>query len=71
MARGLSAAAPVPGRFEAIDGGQPFTVIVDYAHKPDALDQALEPPASWWPGGGPGLLVVFGCGGDRDLPSGR
>jgi len=41
VARGLSAATPVPGRFEAIDGGQRFTVLVDYAHKPDALDQAL------------------------------
>jgi UDP-N-acetylmuramoyl-L-alanyl-D-glutamate--2,6-diaminopimelate ligase len=73
VARGLSAATPVPGRFEAIDGGQRFTVLVDYAHKPDALDQALraarELVADHAPRshGRPGqLLVVFGCGGDRD-----
>jgi UDP-N-acetylmuramoyl-L-alanyl-D-glutamate--2,6-diaminopimelate ligase len=84
VARGLSAAAPVPGRFEAIDGGQRFTVIVDYAHKPDALDHALRSarelvaeghaPRSRGPSGrgsgqhvsGRRLLVVFGCGGDRD-----
>jgi len=84
VARGLSAARPVPGRFEAIDGGQRFTVLVDYAHKPDALDQALaaarelvtgHAPRSHGPSGresgqhvsGRGrLLVVFGCGGDRD-----
>ena len=74
VARGLSAATPVPGRFEAIDGGQRFTVVVDYAHKPDALDQALraarELVAEHAPRshGRPGrLLVVFGCGGDRDV----
>jgi UDP-N-acetylmuramoyl-L-alanyl-D-glutamate--2,6-diaminopimelate ligase len=83
VARGLSAATPVPGRFEAIDGGQRFTVIVDYAHKPDALDQALRaaselvadpvPPSHRRSGGGqhvsgrPRLVVVFGCGGDRDV----
>ena len=76
VARGLSAAAPVPGRFEVIDGGQRFTVIVDYAHKPDALDQALrsarelvaEEHAPRSHGrSGRRLLVVFGCGGDRDV----
>jgi UDP-N-acetylmuramoyl-L-alanyl-D-glutamate--2,6-diaminopimelate ligase len=66
VARGLSAATPVPGRFEAIDGGQRFTVIVDYAHKPDALDQALR-AAGELVADGRRLLVVFGCGGDRDV----
>jgi UDP-N-acetylmuramoyl-L-alanyl-D-glutamate--2,6-diaminopimelate ligase len=66
VAHGLSAATPVPGRFEAIDGGQRFTVIVDYAHKPDALDQALR-SARELVVSGRQLLVVFGCGGDRDV----
>jgi UDP-N-acetylmuramoyl-L-alanyl-D-glutamate--2,6-diaminopimelate ligase len=70
VARGLSAAPPVPGRFEAIAGGQRFTVIVDYAHKPDALDQALRSARELAEGqhvSGGRLLVVFGCGGDRDV----
>jgi UDP-N-acetylmuramoyl-L-alanyl-D-glutamate--2,6-diaminopimelate ligase len=67
VARGLSAATPVPGRFEAIDGGQPFTVLVDYAHKPDALDQALRAARELVAVSGGRLLVVFGCGGDRDV----
>jgi UDP-N-acetylmuramoyl-L-alanyl-D-glutamate--2,6-diaminopimelate ligase len=66
VARGLSRAPPVPGRFEAIDGGQSFTVLVDYAHKPDALDKALRAAGELVTGGG-GLRVVFGCGGDRDV----
>jgi UDP-N-acetylmuramoyl-L-alanyl-D-glutamate--2,6-diaminopimelate ligase len=66
VAQGLSAAPPVPGRFEAIDGGQSFTVLVDYAHKPDALDKALRAAGELVTGGG-GLRVVFGCGGDRDV----
>jgi UDP-N-acetylmuramoyl-L-alanyl-D-glutamate--2,6-diaminopimelate ligase len=65
VARGLAAAAAVPGRFEAVDAGQPFTVIVDYSHKPDALDQALRAARELVTGGGR-LTVVFGCGGDRD-----
>jgi UDP-N-acetylmuramoyl-L-alanyl-D-glutamate--2,6-diaminopimelate ligase len=66
VARGLSAAGPVPGRFEAIDVGQRFTVLVDYAHKPDALDQALR-AARELVAAGRWLRVVFGCGGDRDI----
>jgi UDP-N-acetylmuramoyl-L-alanyl-D-glutamate--2,6-diaminopimelate ligase len=65
IARGLSQAAPVPGRFEAVDGGQPFTVLVDYAHKPDALEQALGAARELVVGSGR-LTIVFGCGGDRD-----
>jgi UDP-N-acetylmuramoyl-L-alanyl-D-glutamate--2,6-diaminopimelate ligase len=62
---GLAAAPPVPGRFEAVDAGQPFTVLVDYAHKPAALDQALRTARELTSDGGT-LTVVFGCGGDRD-----
>ena len=61
---GIGSVAGVPGRFEAIDEGQPFPVIVDYAHTPDSLDNVLR-AARELVGGGR-LVVVFGCGGDRD-----
>ncbi len=61
--RGLSAAEGVPGRFEAVRVGQPFTVLVDYSHTPDSLENALRAARSIAAGR---LLVVFGCGGDRD-----
>ena len=41
IAAGVQALAGVPGRFEAVDEGQPFTVLVDYAHTPDSLDNVL------------------------------
>jgi UDP-N-acetylmuramoyl-L-alanyl-D-glutamate--2,6-diaminopimelate ligase len=65
VARGLSAVRPIPGRFEPVDAGQPFTVVVDYAHKPDALAEALRAARELVAGAGR-LTVVFGCGGDRD-----
>lgn len=61
--RGLATAPPVPGRFELIDGGQPFRVAVDYAHKPDALERLLRSARGLQPRQ---LITVFGCGGDRD-----
>jgi UDP-N-acetylmuramoyl-L-alanyl-D-glutamate--2,6-diaminopimelate ligase len=64
IAAGLASAAPVPGRWEAIDAGQPFTVVVDYAHTPDGLTQVLS--AARGAAGGRRVTVVFGCGGDRD-----
>jgi len=64
IAAGLSAAPSVPGRFEAVDEGQPFAVLVDYAHKPGALAGALEAAREAATGGR--VLVVFGAGGDRD-----
>jgi UDP-N-acetylmuramoyl-L-alanyl-D-glutamate--2,6-diaminopimelate ligase len=65
IATGLSAAPAVPGRFETVSAGQPYTVIVDYSHKPDALEQALRAARELVSHDGR-LTVVFGCGGDRD-----
>jgi UDP-N-acetylmuramoyl-L-alanyl-D-glutamate--2,6-diaminopimelate ligase len=61
---GLGAVARVPGRLEAVDAGQDFAVFVDYAHTPDALASAIE--AARGVAGTGRVLVVFGCGGDRD-----
>ncbi|MEZ5272152.1 MAG: UDP-N-acetylmuramoyl-L-alanyl-D-glutamate--2,6-diaminopimelate ligase [Ilumatobacteraceae bacterium] len=64
IAAGLATARPVPGRFEPVEAGQPFAVIVDYAHTPDGLRQALAAARAVAAGGR--VLAVFGCGGDRD-----
>ena len=53
----------VPGRFQLVEAGQPYTVIVDYAHTPDGLENVLKTARSITEGK---LWVVFGCGGDRD-----
>ena len=65
IAAALATVTPVPGRFERIDEGQPFTVLVDYAHTPDGLKRVLEAARAVVAGSGR-VLVVFGCGGDRD-----
>ena len=60
---GIAAVRGVAGRFEAVDEGQGFAVVVDYAHKPDALAAVLQAAR---PLGDGQLTVVFGAGGDRD-----
>ncbi len=65
VAAALGGTKPVRGRFELVERGQPFLVAVDYAHTPDALDAALT--AARQAAGTANVLVVFGCGGDRDV----
>jgi len=63
IAAGIAAVAGVAGRFEAVDEGQGFAVVVDYSHKPDALEAVLRAARALGDGR---LTVVFGAGGDRD-----
>lgn len=63
VAAGLASAVGVPGRLERVEAGQDFTVIVDYAHKPDALEAAL---TTLRPLTSSRVLLVIGAGGDRD-----
>ena len=62
-AEGIRSLAGVPGRMESIDAGQPFGVLVDYAHTPDSLQNVLRAAREICEGS---LIAVFGCGGDRD-----
>jgi UDP-N-acetylmuramoyl-L-alanyl-D-glutamate--2,6-diaminopimelate ligase len=64
IARGIESIRGVPGRFEAVDEGQSFHVVVDYAHKPGALENVLR--ASRELADGNRVIVVVGAGGDRD-----
>jgi UDP-N-acetylmuramoyl-L-alanyl-D-glutamate--2,6-diaminopimelate ligase len=57
---------PVPGRFQSVDAGQPFTVIVDYAHTDDALRNLIALARQMTAPQGTRVITVFGCGGDRD-----
>jgi UDP-N-acetylmuramoyl-L-alanyl-D-glutamate--2,6-diaminopimelate ligase len=63
---GIEGVSGVPGRMERIERGQPFTVIVDYAHSPAALETVLDLLAPVAAAGGGGLIAVFGSAGERD-----
>jgi UDP-N-acetylmuramoyl-L-alanyl-D-glutamate--2,6-diaminopimelate ligase len=63
MAAGAEALAAVPGRLEPVDVGQTYSVYVDFAHTPDALRRVLSTVREFTTGR---VIVVFGCGGDRD-----
>ena len=69
-AAAITTAGHVPGRFQPVDAGQQFAVLVDYAHTPDSLENVLRAArgllADASPGQGGRVHVVFGCGGDRD-----
>ncbi len=67
MRAGLQALERVPGRMETVDLGQPFRVVVDYAHTPEALAKALDALAPLAAAGGGRLIGVFGSAGDRDV----
>jgi UDP-N-acetylmuramoyl-L-alanyl-D-glutamate--2,6-diaminopimelate ligase len=68
LAAGLGSAQGAPGRLQAVRAGQPFAVLVDYAHTDDALENVLSALRPLVGKGGQGgkLRVLFGCGGDRD-----
>ena len=61
--KALKTFSAVPGRFELIEEGQPFAVVVDYAHTPDGLENILQTAKAIQENR---IIVVFGCGGDRD-----
>jgi len=63
LQRGLAACRSVPGRFEKVEAGQPFLVVVDYAHSEDALRNVIRVARELRPHR---VLTLFGCGGDRD-----
>ena len=63
IARGIAQLRAVPGRFERVDEGQPFVVVVDYAHTDDALRNVIAVARGLNP---KRVITLFGCGGDRD-----
>jgi UDP-N-acetylmuramoyl-L-alanyl-D-glutamate--2,6-diaminopimelate ligase len=66
LAEAVSALRPVPGRFQPVDAGQPFTVIVDYAHTDDALRNLTVLARQLVSTHAKRVITLFGCGGDRD-----
>ncbi|HUY80813.1 MAG TPA: UDP-N-acetylmuramoyl-L-alanyl-D-glutamate--2,6-diaminopimelate ligase [Acidobacteriaceae bacterium] len=63
---GVAVLSCVPGRFQTVDGGQPFTVVVDYAHTDDALRNLTAAAREFVHGTSGRVITLFGCGGDRD-----
>jgi UDP-N-acetylmuramoyl-L-alanyl-D-glutamate--2,6-diaminopimelate ligase len=63
IAKGIADCRAVPGRFERVDEGQPFAVVVDYAHTDDALRNTIAIARELGPSR---VITLFGCGGDRD-----
>jgi UDP-N-acetylmuramoyl-L-alanyl-D-glutamate--2,6-diaminopimelate ligase len=63
MAHTLASIPGVNGRFEPVDAGQPYLVVVDYAHTPDSLENVIRTIQQFVTGN---IITVFGCGGDRD-----
>jgi UDP-N-acetylmuramoyl-L-alanyl-D-glutamate--2,6-diaminopimelate ligase len=63
---GIRSLSRVPGRFEKVDCGQPFTVVVDYAHTDDALRNLTSLAREFVTASGGRVITIFGCGGDRD-----
>jgi UDP-N-acetylmuramoyl-L-alanyl-D-glutamate--2,6-diaminopimelate ligase len=66
IASGVASLHCVPGRFETVDAGQPFTVVVDYAHTDDALRNLTAVAREFVNATGGRVITLFGCGGDRD-----
>jgi len=66
LAEAVPALKPVPGRFQSVQAGQPFTVIVDYAHTDDALRNLISLARQMTAKSGARVITLFGCGGDRD-----
>ena len=66
IAEGAALLACVPGRFQTVDVGQPFTVVVDYAHTDDALRNLIALAREFVRPTGGRVITLFGCGGDRD-----
>ncbi|MGA3048657.1 MAG: UDP-N-acetylmuramoyl-L-alanyl-D-glutamate--2,6-diaminopimelate ligase [Terracidiphilus sp.] len=66
LVKAVSKLRPVPGRFQSVDAGQPFTVIVDYAHTDDALRNLTALARQMTAQTGKRVITLFGCGGDRD-----
>jgi UDP-N-acetylmuramoyl-L-alanyl-D-glutamate--2,6-diaminopimelate ligase len=62
--RGIGEMSGVPGRMETVQEGQPFLVMIDYAHTPDSVENVLRATSPLASGGR--LIIVLGCGGDRD-----